>query len=83
MDEKQQLMQKLQTADFALFDTVLYLDTHPTDQSALNYYDKIKQVSESLREEYISKFGPLFNSDVESSNMFSWVNNPWPWEVDA
>lgn len=83
MDERQQLMEKLQTADFALFDTVLYLDTHPTDQCALNYYDKIKQISNSIREEYVSKFGPLNNNDVESNNMFSWVNNPWPWEVDA
>lgn len=83
MEEKQQLMKNLQTADFALFDTVLYLDTHPTDQSALNYYDKLKQASQSLREEYVSKFGPLTSCDVESFDMFSWVNNPWPWEVDA
>lgn len=83
MDEQQQLMKKLQTVDFALFDTVLYLDTHPTDQSALNYYDKIKQISNSIKEEYVSKFGPLTSCDVESSNIFNWVNNPWPWEVDA
>lgn len=83
MVERQQLMKKLQTVDFALFDTALYLDTHPTDQAALNYYDKIKQTSNSIREEYISKFEPLTIGDVENSNIFNWVNNPWPWEVDA
>jgi len=83
MSERERLMKNLQIADFALIDTVLYLDTHPSDKAALNYYDRLKQIRQTRADEYISKFGPLNNTNVESSDMFSWVDNPWPWEVDA
>lgn len=83
MDEREELMKSLQIVDFALTDTVLYLDTHPSDKAALNHYDRLKKISQAKEDEYISKFGPLNSTNVESSDIFGWVDNPWPWEVDA
>ena len=36
--EKEALMRQIDQASFAMDDVLLYLDTHPTDQEALNYY---------------------------------------------
>ncbi|MDE5853347.1 MAG: spore coat protein CotJB [Oscillospiraceae bacterium] len=83
MNEREKAMKDVQIADFALIDTILYLDTHPTDKDALEQYDKYKKISENARWRYTSKFGPLNSNMVDPSNKFDWVNNPWPWEVDA
>ena len=32
------LLQAVYEASFAMDDVILYLDTHPSDQDALNYY---------------------------------------------
>ena len=36
--KKKTLMRQIDQASFAMDDVLLYLDTHPTDQEALNYY---------------------------------------------
>lgn len=83
MTDRQKLLRKLQAADFALIDTVLYLDTHPADKDALDCYDKYQRVSDELRAEFTSRYGALENSDVNTGDYFEWVNNPWPWEMEA
>ena len=35
------LMQRIYEASFAVDDIVLYLDTHPDDMNALNYYNYV------------------------------------------
>lgn len=73
------LLQRVYETGFALDDVVLYLDTHPTDMQALNYYFYMKRMRNEAITEYETAFGPLFNYDVETDN-WSWINDPWPWE---
>ena len=81
MNERESLMRRIQIADFAVRDAGLYLDTHPTDQQALQYFMRQTALLRAASEEYTQKFGPIIMTDQKSGNMFDWVKGPWPWEV--
>ncbi len=83
MNDKNKLMKKIYQYDFALYETVLYLDTHPTNKKALNYYSKVKDEATKLRCEYTSKYGPLTVNDNNDPNDWHWIDKPWPWEKEA
>ena len=73
---------KLKQTSFALYETVLYLDGHPNDKEALDYYNVLVEELEGITEAYEEKFGPL---TVYSNNnsTWAWVSGPWPWESEA
>lgn len=83
MCERQQLLRQVQMQDFALIDVSLYLDSHPNCQNALAYYQQHKALRDQAVAAYTSKYGPLTHADVCGTNCWSWVNNPWPWELEA
>ncbi len=81
MTERQCLMKKLMAERFAAIETVLFLDTHPTDKKALADLRKYVNNTNMLRAEYEEKFGPLTPfSDVNNENCWTWINDPWPWD---
>ncbi len=79
MNQKQLLMYITQVS-FALDDVVLFLDTHPCDKDALEYYQKTKELREEAVNKYNREFGPLTTDSVNDSYRWSWVDAPWPWE---
>ena len=74
------LMKRVYETGFALDDIILYLDTHPTDVEALNYYHYMKSLRDEAVYNYEATYGPLFNYQVNSSDYWSWADGPWPWE---
>lgn len=83
MDERSALLKEIQAEDFALYETALYLNGHPTCQSALDYYCQRKKLSLALREQYESLYGPLTLYGNDSATCWHWVDAPWPWEKEA
>ena len=83
MSERSECLRKLQEASFALDDVKLFLDTHPTDQKALEYYEKQKKLRDQYMRDFTSRFGPISAYDVNVTNRWTWVDNPWPWETEA
>ncbi len=83
MTEKDMLLRRIQAEDFALYETVLFLDSHPKNKKALAYYGKHRKLAESLRAEYTNKYGPLTVCGNESDSDWQWVMKPWPWEKEA
>ena len=81
--EQEKLMYRVQATQFALLDTVLYLDTHPTCASGLAYYERMKAASNQAQQEYVSKYGPLCACEVPPSKCWTWVEAPWPWEQEG
>lgn len=79
-NEKAKLMKFIYEVDFALDDCVLYLDTHPFDKQALEYYENYKKMKKQAVAEYTRLYGPLTSDDVNVCNYWAWVKNPWPWE---
>lgn len=82
MNDKERLMKRLSAAQFAVWEMHLYLDTHPCDTTAIeaynNYYTRYKE----LLKEYVDRFG-MINAGKEYDDQWSWINSPWPWDVDC
>lgn len=75
-------LRKVQMYDFALDDTGLFLDTHPDNMAALAFYaDTRKRYLEAV-EDYEMQFGPLVAEDSDVETRWTWVDTPWPWEVE-
>ncbi len=82
MNEQQSLMKQLQIENFTLIETALFLDSHPDDRQALDYYEEHLSTYGQLVDQYEATWGPL----TICSNYFDswkWVEGPWPWELEG
>lgn len=61
-------------------DLRLFLDTHPSDMAALEYFQNVQTVRNEVAQEYTNYFAPISSYNVAPSNDWSWGNEPWPWE---
>lgn len=78
---KEQLYHYIAMLRFSLYDTALYLDTHPDCQEALSYYHQLNKLMREAEKEYARLFGPLSMKDVSSEDDYwKWSMQPWPWE---
>lgn len=77
---KKNLMQFITEVSFALDDVTLFLDTHPNDREALDYYKKYRIQRIQAINEYENCYGPITKFGVESDDKWTWICDPWPWE---
>ena len=75
-----QLMNRIRQVDFALYDTVLYLDAYPHCRKALAHYHSLLEIRRRLCSEYEAKHGPITAFGNESKDSWDWTETPWPWE---
>ena len=73
----------LRALDFAIQETVLYLDAYPDSHEALEYYHRLIEQREQVCKHYESTCGPLTIYGNVSKNSWDWTSNPWPWEAEA
>ncbi|MCD7826652.1 MAG: spore coat protein CotJB [Clostridiaceae bacterium] len=79
MNQKQLLMY-IDQVSFAIDDLILFLDTHPCDKDALDYYQKLRKMRKEAVRQYTTEFGPLTITENENECYWDWVKTPWPWE---
>lgn len=77
---KEKLFACITATSFVLDELRLFLDTHPTDQAALEYWCRVEKVRTEALEEYTKCYGPMYSYMVDSENKWEWVKDPWPWE---
>lgn len=67
---------------FAVYEALLYLDTHPTDQEAMQFFREHNQLRNRALREFNRLYGPLTieTANDEESKCWEWMNQPWPWE---
>lgn len=82
-NEADKLLSKVQLYGFALYDTLLFLDTHPDDCEALAYFQRMRDAFMEAHENYVKKVRPLTAFDVDTEQEWSWIEGPWPWEGGA
>ena len=80
MNERAELLKKLNAYAFAAYDWNLYLDTHPTDRDGIAMFRKMADRAEELKREFESKYGPLTAEKSMDPDAWTWINDPWPWE---
>ena len=83
MNDREILLNRISSAQFAAWELHMYLDTHPDDIQALKSYHKYEREAKELIAKYENMFGPLVSSDVFGDNRWDWINNPWPWEIQG
>ena len=76
---KKELLQSIDQVSFAIDDLLLFLDTHPREKRALEYYSEL---STRRNEEF---YGPLTIDTGNDSNLNSWqwMEQPFPWEQEG
>ena len=78
---KQSLLRDIQAAHFSLTETRLFLDTHPCDREAMEYYlcQKEKLAELMMQWENVCP-------DIRKENgavRWAWADTPWPWQVEG
>ena len=77
-NEKDRLLYEISMYAFGMNDLVLYLDTHPNDQTVLNTFIEYKKTYCRLVEEYENKYNAItLTSDSLNTTPWKWLKD-WP-----
>ena len=76
------IMDQLRAVEFAITETVLYLDAYPDCREAMEQYRKLVTERDRLVGAYESQCGPL-TMYGNAKNGWEWTEGPWPWEAEA
>jgi len=79
---KNDLLKKIRSYDFAMYELQLYLDTHPNCQKALTLFEDYKKLYTAAQDEYAEKYGKLGDTvmNLDTKSHWSWIDGLWPWE---
>ena len=79
---RKDLLRWINIVSFAVDDVQLFLDTHPEDQEALNYFHEYNKLRKEALMEYAKYYGPLTIDSAHASckDKWAWINEPWPWQ---
>lgn len=85
MNDKNQLLNDIGIVSFVLDDLALYLDTHPMDKEALEYYNHYNHIRHQLVKEFSRKYYPLTRDMADGNMEWRWGNcysgmDILPWE---
>ena len=77
-----ELMEIINQTSFAVYEMLLYLDTHPDDMEAMAFFQKNSCMRKDAMKQYASLYGPLTMDMVDDtrSDSWEWMMQPWPWE---
>lgn len=78
-NDKETRLYKLMSLYNYLHDLDLYLAVYPTDKEALKLFLETKPLYLKAREDYVSKYGPLTDTDsLDANGTYSYVLVPSP-----
>ena len=77
------MMRNVQMLCFVTADVALFLDTHPYDDAALQFYQKYMALRDMAVAEYEELYGPIAMDRVSGEDGWTWIDHPWPWEMEA
>ena len=81
MNDRDALLRRISAAQFAAWETHLFLDTHPDNQQAVNDYNQLFQQYWEAKAAFEMQYGPMNNfGHCPASYPWSWINDPWPWD---
>lgn len=80
MNDKEQMLRDIGVVDFVLVELMEYLDTHPLDREAMEYFNHYAVIKNKMSKEFSQKYFPLTKDLAESSKEWRWGSAPLPWE---
>ena len=79
MNQKE-LYEWIMMLGFCAVDMMLYLDTHPDDEEALNYFNQCTALYNAAKQSYQDQFGQLNAFSEQERSSWDWNTAPMPWE---
>ena len=80
MSSEEKKLYDIGIADFVLTDMMLYLDTHPSDQKAMDSFNQYESITPKMEREFAREYYPLRKDLAESNRDWRWGSAPLPWE---
>lgn len=77
---KEQLLLWIDMVSFMVRDLILYLDTHPYDERAIDLYNHYQALYKKALKEYAENYTPLTLSTATPDKEWSWGTSKNPWE---
>lgn len=77
---KKELYEWIMMLGFCAVDMMLYLDTHPDDEEALNYFNQCTALYNAAKQSYQEQFGQLNAFSEQERSSWDWNTAPMPWE---
>ena len=78
MTNREALLKKISTYQFAAHDLQLYLDTHPDDTKALEIYREAVKQAKACRQAFEASCYPLRATSAGEGCTWNWLNGLWP-----
>ena len=75
------LLMQIMMLDFAVQDSALFIDTHPCDKEAMNYFNEAATRLKAAKKEYQKQGHALVNREV-GAYQNDYLSAPWPWVGD-
>ncbi len=79
MNQKE-LYEWIMMLGFCAVDMMLYLDTHPDDEEALNYFNQCNTLYNAAKQSYQEQFDLLNAFSEQERFSWDWNTAPMPWE---
>ncbi len=76
------MLREIMQLDFAVLETVLYLNTHPNDRAVLDLHNDFARRLMELMHEYQERYGPLTAMYPQADYPWQWIDEPWPWQIE-
>ncbi len=81
MSSKEKMLRDISTLDFVLVELTLYLDTHPYDRGAMEYFNHYSRIKNQMTKEFSRKYFPLTKDMAgDCDKEWRWGSAPLPWE---
>lgn len=80
--ERNRMIKDISVVDFALVELTLYLDTHPFDKQAMEYFNHFARIKEQMMKDFSSRYFPLTKDNSYDTKQWSWALAPMPWESE-
>ena len=79
---RRQLLNFIDEVSFGVYEALLFLDTHPENQEAMNFFREHNRLRNLALEKYAEMYGPLTISTADDTacSSWEWMSQPWPWE---
>lgn len=78
--ECNRMLKDIGIINFVMVELNLYLDTHPHDQEAMEYYQHYRLMYNRMVKDFSERFYPLNMSNAADTVHWSWALAPMPWE---
>ena len=66
---------------FVVHELGLYLDTHADDREAFALFQSMLALEKEAKQRWLALCGPVKKSDLLTADRYTWLCDPWPWDL--